>query len=386
MFIEEDEKVIEPIVEDNAQGIEPEKQKEIVTTKVTTNKNDSPIAVNEYKKSPFTAEMEAAAMKAAEESSAFQSLMNKRNERMKVHGERATNAEKATKALAWTNLITNLAKLAGWGYAPVVKEDTSFLTDAFAKADALRNTYYNQGEKYEDMLEKYKTSYVDAARKAHQKTEEEKYKAAGEEAKAKNQLAKENTTTTTTTTEVNPYKEAENIRKGEMHVVNKNKGEAQTEAAKAQAAAANARAEAAADKAKGDKVIYVYANPKDGNSYQITKSDARVIRQMLIDTLNDKNDINEESSLLRKSIAMRKAKEELKDDIAMITEAFEYGSQDSALADVVNKYLTRYPDMFSEILKRSKRQKTHQNAEEIQFTPAQTGAKTEKGNIDQLIK
>ena len=109
----------------------------------------------------------------------------------------------------------------------------------------------------------------------------------------------------------------------------------------------------------------------------------------LMDTVSqtvDKNDINEESSPLRKSIAMRKAKEELKDDIAMITEAFEYGSQDSALADVVNKYLTRYPDMFSEILKRSKRQKTHQNAEEIQFTPAQTGANTKTKNIDQLIK
>ena len=386
MFIEEDEKVIEPIVVDNDQGEEPENQNKIVTTKVTTKENDTPIAVNEYKKSPFTAEMEAAAMKAAKESSAFQSLMNKRNERMKVHGERVTNAEKATKALAWTNLITNLAKLAGWGYAPVAKEDTGFLTDAFAKADALRNTYYNQGEKYEDMLEKYKTSYVDAARKAHQKTEEEKYKAAGEEAKAKNQLAKENTTTTTTTTEVNPYKEAKDVRENEMHGVNVAKGKAQTEAAKAQAAAANARAEATSGKASGDKVIYVYPNPKDNYSYQITKSDARAIKQILLDTLNDKNPVDEKSSSLRKSIAMGNVKEELKDDIAMITEAFKYGSQDSALADIVNKYLNRYPDMFGDILKRSKRQKTHQNTEEISFTPDNTTGKTNNKNIDELIK
>ena len=171
-----------------------------------------------------------------------------------------------------------------------------------------------------------------------------------------------------------------------MHVVNKNKGEAQTKAAEAQAAAANARAEATSGKASGDKVIYVYPNPKDNYSYQITKSDARAIRQILIDTLNDKNDINEESSPLRKSIAMRKAKEELKDDIAMITEAFKYGSQDSALADVVNKYLTRYPDMFGDILKRSKRQKTHQNTEKISFTPDNTTGKTNNKNIDELIK
>lgn len=333
---EEKDKVV------GAQNEQPDnKPQEITKTTTTTKENNSEVAVNNYQMKPFTAEMEAVALKAAEESSAFQSLMNKRNERMGQHGKRAQSAEDAAKALAWTNLFANLAKIAGMGKAPVVKEDTGFMDRAFAEADALRKSYYAKDEEYEDMLNKYKTSYVDAARSAHNKSEVEKYKAEAQRVKDINALARQNTKTTTTTTEQNPYKEAEHQRKEELHPIQKAKIQAQTKAAESKAEGTSGKG--------ADTVVYTYPNPEDGYSYQITRSDARSIKEKLVAIANNTTD----------NPALKK---ELDDDIVFLDQTYEYGTQDAALGDLVAKYIGRYPKEFKDVLDRSKRTKTRSNS------------------------
>lgn len=373
MFIDEEDKVVEQTPQ--------EQQRQIVTQKTTTKKNDSEVAVNNYQIEPFTAEAEAAALKAAGESSAFQSLMNKRNERMQAFGTRAKKAEDATKALAWTNLFTNLAKIAGMGHAPVVREDTGFLSQAFSQADALRRNYYAREDAYEDMLDKYKMSYVDAARNAHQKQEIEKFKAAGKEAEAKNKLALQNTTTTTTTTTTDPFKEADANRKDEEQKQKKieqgwkkEMHDKKLKLVEAQTKAANNKA----DKSESgdEKLLFTYPHT-DGNSYQITKSDGRLIKQKLLE-------INERSSKDEVFKGNKKLKEQLEDDIALIDQAMEYGGQDSALADLVAKYINVFPEEFKDVLLRSKRTKTHSN-ENIEFLPESGNEETET-DIDNLVK
>lgn len=366
MFIDEEEKVVEQTPQ--------EQQRQIVKETTTTKKNDSEVAVNNYQIKPFTAEAEAAALKAAEESSAFQSLMNKRNERMQAFGTRAKKAEDATKALAWTNLFTNLAKIAGMGHAPVVREDTGFLSQAFSQADALRKNYYAREDAYEDMLDKYKMSYVDAARSAHQKREVEKYKAAGEEAKAKNRLALENTTTTTTTKTTDPFKEADANRKDEAQKQKKieqgwkkEMHDKKLKLVEAQTKAANNKA----DKSESgdEKLLFTYPHT-DGNSYQITRSDGRIIKQRLVSA--------------GEKLTNKKLKQQLENDIALIDQAMEYGGQDSALADLVAKYINVFPEEFKDVLLRSKRTKTHSN-ENIEFQPESDNEETET-DIDNLVK
>lgn len=342
--------------------------KQIKTTKTTVKENKTPVAVNDYVKQQFTPEMEAAALEAAKNSSAFQDLMTRRNERMSAYGQRAQNAENAVKGLAWTNLFTNLAKIAGMGYAPVVKEDTGFLDRAFAEADALRKNYYQRDDEYTDMLEKYKSSYVDAARAAHNKSEEEKYKAAQQTAKDKNRLALENTTTTTKIVEENPFKQAEHDREEKLHPLQEKKIVAQTNAANASAAKANAKAGGA----DNDKVVYTYANPDDGYSYEITESSARDIKQIL-------------SAISEKTKDNPVLKKQLDDDIGFIAESMEYGAQRAALGDLVAKYIGRYPEEFKDILNRSNKRKTINNTPPA--APVEDKPKGgESTNVDVYIK
>lgn len=343
---------------------EQEDKKQITTTKTVTKSNDSEVAVNNYQMKPFTPEMEAAALKAAQESSAFKSLMNKRSERLKQQGARVKSAEDAAKTLAWTNLFTNLAKIAGMGNAPVVGEQTGFLSDAFAQADALRKSYYAKDDEYENMLDKYKTSYVDAARAAHLKAETEKYKAESQRVKDQNLLGRENTTTTTTTVEDNPYKQAQEQREQELHPLKKQQVIAQTNSANASAAKAASEAEKGGK--NGDKVIYTYANAKDGYSYQITRSDALKTKQKLL--------------ALSAKATNEDLKQKLDDDIAFLGEAYKYGGSDAALAEIVAKYLDEYPEEFADILNRSKRTKTRSNT--YQFEAESDNSK----DVSTLIK
>lgn len=336
-----------PVVNDVSQ--QDDKYK-VTTTTTKKKQNPSEIVTNNYKITPFTTEMEQTALSDAEKSSPFQMLMNRRNERLKDYKERSYNAARNAKMLAWGNLFTNLANLAGGGFAPVVKADTGFLDKAFAEADNLRQNYYKTDQAYSDALDNYKMAYIDNARKAHQASEKAKYDTAEKVAEAQNRLNLENTTTTETNTVVDPIKAAEQKRKDKELEIKRKQADSVVGKNNAQQKYYQAKADAESkDKsAKGKKdVLYEFDNPEDGYRYTID--------------LSKGSDIVNALSRIKDRAKSKALQEQIEKDMGLFEKAYLYGDKKDELRGIVSRYLQQYPAEFGDILSNVPRERIEKN-------------------------
>lgn len=312
--------------------------------------------VNNYTVKPFSAEQETKAYQEAGKTSAFGALMAERNNKLGDYAERYKKNAETAKVLAWSNLFTSLAKLGGWGAAPVIKSDNKPLMSALAEADKVRDLYDQTKYAYDTAGRQMRQSYVDAARATHAATEKAKYDAEQKKVDLANEAAMKsrNKTTTKYTYENDPL-EALKRQKLNAEIASIN---ARKDLSKAQKDKLIKEAE---DKASGadKKPFYSYAG-KDGYTYNLTKSLAQDIVTRL---KQDKN--NPPKGLDDDYIA------KLNDDIALLETALEYGQTDAATLAIIAEYLDSNPQRFSDILNRTPREKTVLH-EEVQPQKATT--------------
>ena len=317
--------------------------------------------VNNYQVKPFSPEQESEAFNKSNDTSAFRTLMLERDGKLADYAIRHQNSAKAAKGLAWMNLFSNLAKLAGGGYAPVVKEDTTPMMKAFEEADKMRNLYDQTKSAYDTAGRQMRQSYVDAARATHNATEKAKYDAEQERVDLINETAMKSRGKTTTKSTYEKTDPLEGLKKqklqAEIAQINSRK-----DLNKAQKEKLIQEAEkAAAGKDKNNKPFYSYAG-KDGFTYNLNKSQAQDIVTRL---KQDKN--NPPKGVDNDYLA------KLDDDIALLETALEYGQTDAATLAIIAEYLDSNPQRFSDILNRTPREKTVLH-EEVQPQKATTPA------------
>lgn len=315
--------------------------------------------VNNYTVKPFSAEQEANAYQEAGKTSAFGALMAERNDKLEDYADRYKKNAETAKALAWGNLFTSLAKLGGWGAAPVIKSENKPLMTAFAEADKVRDLYDQTKYAYDTAGRQMRQSYVDAARATHAATEKAKYDAEQKRVDLANEAAMKsrNKTTTKYTYENDPL---EALKRQKLN---------------AEIAAINARKDLNdQQKAKliaeiqgggSAKPFYSYAG-KDGYTYNLTKSQAQDIVTIL---KQDKTNPPEGVS--------QQYLDKLDKDIGLLETALQYGQADNATLAIIAEYLSSNPERFQDILSRSNRVRTKSN---VTFTP-----EAEEVDIDTAI-
>lgn len=299
--------------------------------------------VNNYTVKPFSAEQDAKAYQEAGKTSAFGALMAERNDKLEDYANRYKKNAETAKALAWGNLFTSLAKLGGWGAAPVVKSENKPLMSAFSEADKVRNLYDQTKYAYDTAGRQMRQSYVDAARATHAAAEKAKYDAEQKRVDLVNEAAMKNKTTTKYTYENDPLEALKRQKlNAEIAAIN-----ARKDLNKAQKDKLIQEAQAtAAGRDKSNKPFYSYAG-KDGFTYNLNKSQAQDIVTRL---KQDKN--NPPKGMDDDYIA------KLDDDIGLLETALEYGQTDAATLAIIAEYLDSNPQRFSDILNRTPREKT----------------------------
>lgn len=329
---------------------DPEKDK-LPNEKVVTKEeyNDFTPVKNDYVIQAFTPEQEEAAYKSAESSVAFRSLLDERKNKHKDYIQRYQHAGETAKALAWSNLFTNLAKLGGWGAAPVIQEDTKPLMNAFQEADKVRNLYYQTDDAYGQALRQTRLDYVNAARATHNAIEKAKYEARQKEVDLINKANLERSGKTTTK-EVYKNDPTEDLKKQKLRAEIASIL-ARKDLSKAQKDKLIKEAE---DKASGadKKPFYSYAG-KDGYTYNLTKSQAQDIVTKL---KQDKN--NPPEGLSQQYL------DKLDKDIGLLETALKYGQSDNATLAIIAEYLSSNPERFADILSRTPRTKTSLHIDE----------------------
>ena len=315
--------------------------------------------VNNYTVKPFSAEQEAKAYQEAGKTSAFGALMAERNDKLEDYADRYKKNAETAKALAWGNLFTSLAKLGGWGAAPVIKSENKPLMTAFAEADKVRDLYDQTKYAYDTAGRQMRQSYVDAARATHAAGEKAKYDAEQKRVDLANEAAMKsrNKTTTKYTYENDPL---EALKRQKLN---------------AEIAAINARKDLNdQQKAKliaeiqgggSAKPFYAYAG-KDGYTYNLTKSQAQDIVTIL---KQDKTNPPEGVS--------QQYLDKLDKDIGLLETVLKYGQSDNATLAIISEYLSSNPERFQDILSRSNRVRTKSN---VTFTP-----EAEEVDIDTAI-
>lgn len=303
---------------------------------------------NNYTVKPFSVEQEAEAYQEAGNTSAFGALMAERNNKLKDYADRYKKNAETAKALAWGNLFTSLAKLAGWGSAPVVQEDTKPLMSAFQEADNIRDIYYKTKDAYDSKLNNTRLNYVESARATHNAKEKAKYDAEQKRVDLANEAAvkSRNKTTTKYTYENDPL---EALKRQKLN---------------AEIAAIIARKDLTdQQKAKliaeiqgggSAKPFYAYAG-KDGYTYNLTKSQAQdIVTKLKQDKINPPEGVSQQYL------------DKLDKDIGLLETALQYGQADNATLAIIAEYLSSNPERFQDILSRSNRIKTKSN---VTFTP-----------------
>lgn len=315
--------------------------------------------VNNYTVKPFSAEQEANAYQEAGKTSAFGALMAERNDKLEDYADRYKKNAETAKALAWGNLFTSLAKLGGWGAAPVIKSENKPLMTAFAEADKVRDLYDQTKYAYDTAGRQMRQSYVDAARATHAATEKAKYDAEQKRVDLANEAAMKsrNKTTTKYTYENDPL---EALKRQKLN---------------AEIAAINARKDLNdQQKAKliaeiqgggSAKPFYAYAG-KDGYTYNLTKSQAQdIVTKLKQDKINPPEGVSQQYL------------DKLDKDIGLLETALQYGQADNATLAIIAEYLSSNPERFQDILSRSNRIRTKSN---VTFTP-----EAEEVDIDTAI-
>lgn len=320
-------------------------------TKITTKEyiNDFEPISNDYKINPFTKEMEEQALKDAENSTAFGLLMDERNKKIKQYEEKLAKNTKAAKYLAWTNLFTNLAKLGGWGYAPVVKEDNTHLFNAFNDVDNVRNMLEQTDDKYSAALTNAKLQYVNNARDTHNTREKAIYDANQKYVDAFNEAGLKKGKEITTTTEYDPNKDELNALKQDEIRARIKAVEARTDLTEQQKEKLKKEIEKGGKSSEG-KPFYEFENKNDGYTYRISKSKAVDIENYLADIKNGK--ISGIDSAL---------KDEVEEDLSVLERAYDADMKDAETLRIISKYLQKYPGLFRKFLNGSNRVKTTYN-------------------------
>lgn len=285
--------------------------------------------------SPFTDEQEKAAAKAAEQTSVWQDLMNQRDTKLKDLEEKKKKSGNAAKWLAWSNLVTQLAKLAGGGWAPVVKDDTTYLTDAFKEADRIRGLYDATKEQYDSAAHKYKAGYIDNARAAHYQREKAAFDSAQKLVDAQNKLGLQQGVKTTTSYE---YK----AKDEELNALKRDKLNAEIDYIYSRKDLTDAQKTKYKAFVSGGNKPYLRYIGNDGYAYNLDESAARRLVQIIkkdYDNAADKSGPYYEA---------------LKDDLSMITKSIEnFGENNAAIKDILSKYLynENVPQEIKDVLK-----------------------------------
>lgn len=337
--------------------------KSATVTEESYNQPFSP-EMNGYQVKPFSPEEEGDAYNNSQKTSAFRSLMSERDTKLVDYALRHQKNAESAKALAWGNLITNLAKLGGWGYAPVVKEDNAPLMKAFAEVDRMRELYDRTSDAYNQAGRQMRQNYIESARAAHNASEKAKWDAEQKRVDLINEAALKNrakTTTKRTYEDSSMDKLKEQKIRAEIASIN-----ARRDLTKQQKAKLIKEAE---DKASGadKKPFYSYAG-KDGYTYNLTKSQAQDIVTKL---KQDKN--NPPEGLSQQYL------DKLDKDIGLLETALKYGQSDNATLAIIAEYLSSNPERFQDILSRSNRVTTKSN---VTFTP---DTEEEEEDIDTAI-
>lgn len=304
--------------------------------------------VNNYTVKPFSAEQEAKAYQEAGKTSAFGALMAERNDKLEDYADRYKKNAETAKALAWGNLFTSLAKLGGWGAAPVIKSENKPLMTAFAEADKVRDLYDQTKYAYDTAGRQMRQSYVDAARATHAATEKAKYDAEQKRVDLANEAAMKsrNKTTTKYTYENDPLEALKRKKlNAEIAAINARKNLNDQQKAKLMAEIQSGGSA---------KPFYAYAG-KDGYTYNLTKSQAQDIVTIL---KQDKTNPPEGVS--------QQYLDKLDKDIGLLETALKYGQSDNATLAIISEYLSSNPERFQDILSRSNRVRTKSN---VTFTP-----------------
>lgn len=337
-----------PIPEDDKNQLDGAKSVTVTEEKYTDTFTPE---VNSYHVQPFSPEQENEAYNKSNKTSAFRTLMLERDGKLADYAIRHQNSVKNAKSLAWMNLFTNLAKFAGGGYAPVIKEDTTPMMKAFEEADKMRTLYDQTKYAYDQAGRQVRQKYVDSARATHDA--EQKRVDLINEAAMKN---RDKTTTKKTYERQDPLESLKKQKlQAEIASIN-----ARKDLSKAQKDKLIKEAE---DKASGadKKPFYSYAS-EDGFTYNLNKSQAQDIVTRL---KQDKN--NPPKGVDNDYLA------KLDDDIALLETALEYGQTDAATLAIIAEYLDSNPQRFSDILNRTPREKTVLH-EEVQPQKATTPA------------
>lgn len=309
--------------------------------------NDFQPIQNTYQMQAFSPEMEKQALKDAESATAFSLIMDERNRRQQEYQDRMNNSAKAAKALAWTNLLTSLAKLGGWGYAPVIKEDTTHLFKAFGDVDKMRDLLMQNNDKYSTALTNAKMQYVNNARTTHNARERAIYDAYQKYVDAYNKTGLESKTKTKTRYEYDPNKQAKNALeqdklRAQIAQINARKDLTEQQKAKLIQELENG--------GKTNKPFYEFENQNDGYTYRISKSKAVDIENYLGDIKAGK--VAGVGPSLKK---------EVENDLSILSRVFDADMKDAETLRIISKYLQKYPDLFSQFTSSATRVKTNKN-------------------------
>lgn len=334
--------------------VPPEIAKNAKTTIETESvSNDFQPIQNTYQMQAFTPEQEKQALKDAETSTAFGLIMDERNRMQQEYRDRLNNNTRAAKALAWTNLFTNLAKLGGWGYAPVIKEDTTHLFKAFGDVDRVRELMQQSDDKYSTALTNAKLQYVNNARTAHNAREKAIYDARQKYVDAYNKTGLESRTKIKAKYEYDPTKEG-------MDALRRQKLQADIEAIRARKdLTEQQKAKIIANLENGssnNKPFYEFENRNDGYTYRISKSKAVDIENYLGDIKAGK--VAGVGPSLKK---------EVEDDLSILSRVFDADMKDAETLRIISKYLQKYPDLFQQFTNSATRVKTNKNTASSSF-------------------
>lgn len=347
-----------PIPEDDKNQLDGAKSVTVTEEKYTDTFTPE---VNSYHVQPFSPEQENEAYNKSNKTSAFRTLMLERDGKLADYAIRHQNSVKNAKSLAWMNLFTNLAKFAGGGYAPVLKEDTTPMMKAFEEADKMRTLYDQTKYAYDQAGKQIRQKYVDSARATHDAYEKAKYDAEQKRVDLINEAAMKNRDKTTTKKTYEKQDPLESLKKqklqAEIAQINSRKdlNKAQKEKLIKEAQAT------ASGRDKSNKPFYSYAG-KDGFTYNLNKSQAQdIVTRLKQDKNNPPKGVD--TDYLAK----------LDDDIALLETALEYGQTDAATLAIIAEYLDSNPQRFSDILNRTPREKTVLH-EEVQPQKATTPA------------
>lgn len=318
--------------------------------------NDFQPIQNTYRMQAFTPEMEKQALEDAENSTAFSLIMDERNRRQQEYQDRMNNSAKAAKALAWTNLLTNLAKLGGMGNAPIIKEDTTHLFKAFNDVDKVRDLLMQNNDKYSTALTNAKLQYVQNARDTHNARERAIYDAYQKYAEAYNKAGLESRTRTKTRYEYDPNQQAKNALEQDKLRAQIAQINARKDLTEQQKAKIIAELEKGGSGSGKDKPFYEFENQNDGYTYRISKSKAVDIENYLGDIKAGK--VAGVGPSLKK---------EVEDDLSILSRVFDADMKDAETLRIISKYLQKYPDLFRQFTNSATRVKTNKNTASSSF-------------------